>query len=267
MKLKDCLIGTLLIAMIACTNDNSIPIDESPRLNVNDSLTMVSFFNSTKGESWNSLKWDLKDIQTWGGVKLMLHPEKNEYFVREISISDEVFPEGATLPSDIGNLEFLNVFMVGGYNLEGNIPVSLFDAPLKLLIIGGQKMVGEFPKEIKKVAKTLEYLCIINTQLEGELPEELYECTNLKYPLDLSNNKFTGNISIKMQSLQDKIFLQRNNFTSIDWDFFKVPNGKLPVCSGNRLSGVVPSWVLATDLWDKYESSLSIQQAGYGFTF
>lgn len=267
MKLKSIGLITAVSTILSCTNETNIPSNNSPKLNVNDSLTMVSFYKSTKGDLWSNIKWDLKDVQTWGGVTLMLHPDKNEYFVREISISDEVFPEGATLPSDIGNLKYLNVFMVGGFNLGGNIPESLFDLPLKYLVIGGQKIEGEFPKGIKKIAKTLEYLCIINTKLHGELPAELYECTNLKYPLDLSNNEFTGNISIKIKPLQNKIFLQRNNFTSIDWDFFTTPKDNLPVCSGNRLSGVVPTWVLTTDTWKSYESSLSIQQAGFGFTY
>lgn len=267
MKLKSILPGLFFCSLLSCTNEVELPLDTTPRLNKTDSLTMVSFYNSTNGEYWNNLKWDLKNIQTWGGVTLMLHPEKNEYFVRELSIPDWVFPEGAVLPSDIGNLKYLNVFMIGGFKLGGEIPESLFDCPLKYLVIGGQKMHGEFPRGIKKVAKTLEFLCINHTQLSGELPEELYECTNLQYPLNLMNNKFTGEISVKLLQIHESIFLHKNNFTSLDWNFFKNGNSHVPGCSENRLAGEVPAWVLETDTWKNYEWSLSIQQDGYGLTY
>jgi len=81
--------------------------------------------------------------------------------------------------------------------------------------MGRQFLTGSIPSEIKLLSSSLVYLDLAeNPYLYGNIPEQLYELTNLKY-LYLHDSALTGTLSESVGNLQllEDLYLGNNEFT------------------------------------------------------
>lgn len=254
-----------LSILVGCNSDEpKIERPAGPHFSIQDSLALVDIYQKAKGEVWYT-KWDLKDIQTWGGVSAVL-TDSNVYRVTQL-----LLPEGAEgiLSDKIGELTELRVLGMGGRGLVGSIPAAIGSLThLEELHIVGTSFQGSIPKEIGNL-KNLRYLRIIENDLT-ELPEEIGQLPVDSY-IDLSSNKFQGTVPEGLffsQSGQNiGISLENNNFTDIAWSYF-LNNDEymVPILRGNRLSGTIPDDVMRSSKWEKYKDCLTKQQEGYGYS-
>ena len=269
---------SVCLLLVACSKDD-VPGDEGsarPRMNVQDSLAIVAFYHSMKCGEWKEpYHWDLKDYTTWGGITVTFDPEMNELRVTEIQtpFAEDYLPDGYSLPAELGNLSWLRYLVVfGDSRAQGGIPPEIFNCPLEYLHIEGKAngeirkgFYGTIPKEIGKVAETLKWLIIQNTNIGGEIPEEIGALHKLSGGSNLSANEFRGKVPLCFRELPTGIWLTDNYFTEMDWRYFTEDIGYVPELGGNCLSGEIPEEVFATERWKKYRRRIESQRSGYGY--
>lgn len=271
---------SLLLLCIACSDsDGEMPVGPArPTMNVRDSLAMVAFYHSMKCAEWKGgFHWDLKDYETWGGVTAVLDKEKNEYHITEIEVpmAETYLPDGYRLPAELGKLSELRSLIVwGDGRAVGGIPPELFNCPLEVLYIVGKAngetrkgFVGIIPKEIGKVTGTLKHLTIANTNIGGEIPEEIGALQQLETSIYLYGNEFNGKVPLYFRYLSVGICLWDNKFTEMDWRYFTEDIGYVPELKDNCLTGTVPEEVLSTERWKYWKHNLEPQRRGSGLVY
>lgn len=143
----------------------------------NDSLTLLSFYNSVNG-----LNWDLtQPISTWQGITL----------------NSNGCVEGIVLFSN---------------NLSGVIPSSIGDlSALETLNLALNQLAGGIPEEIGNLTN-LSFLNLAQNQLSGSIPMEIGYLSNLNY-MNLRLNALTGMIPSEIGNLYNlnTLFLNDNN--------------------------------------------------------
>lgn len=264
------------LVLTACSDNQKeeSPTASRPRINVQDSLAIVAFYHSMKCAEWKGdFHWDLKDYETWGGIKGSLDVEKNEYRITKIEVpqASKFLPGGYSLPPELGNLtELRELIVYGDKRASGGIPPEIFNCPLTVLYIvdcetphGG--FTGTIPKEIGKVANTLKYLTISNTSIGGEIPEEIGTLVNLESRACLDGNRFEGKVPIYFQNLPYGATLAYNFFEEMDWRYFTEDKGYVPELIYNHLHGEIPDEVLSTERWKHTWAALYNQEGGYGY--
>ena len=82
------------------------------------------------------------------------------------------------------------------------------------LVWANQNLQGVLPEDIRLLAPDLKHLDLAENSLYGELPEGLWELTELEY-LYLHQNQFTGTLSESVANLQDlnRLYLGDNNLS------------------------------------------------------
>jgi hypothetical protein len=121
------------------------------------------------------------------------------------------------IPSGIGELSNLSVFLASHNNISGTIPVELTKLSLLLrLSLDHNMLYGELPRTIISW-QSLSQLNLANNRITGSMPASLGWLPVLN-SLDLSNNLLSGNIPLQLDHLE--------------LSFLNV--------SGNLLSGPVP---------------------------
>ena len=103
-------------------------------------------------------------------------------------------------------------------------------------------VVGTIPSELGRLSNHMMDLRIYDTKMEGTVPEELYELTNL-WRWDLHTSNFTGTISPKIGNLTSlSIFrINDNRFTGpLPTELESLPSLKTLNFSYNRFNGSVP---------------------------
>ena len=129
--------------------------------------------------------------------------------------------------------------------LEKWVGIDFWDGHVKNIYLPNSNMVGQLPEELGNLTG-LEYINFIGNQLTGEIPISVGNLTNLEY-LYLSDNNLTGNLPVTLANL--------NNLQYVD------------LC-GNRLSGVIPDEILNCDWWKRLGyGNIIYQQPGYELTF
>ncbi|NVK93616.1 leucine-rich repeat domain-containing protein [Bacteroides sp. L10-4] len=281
----------IIYMLAACTiscNSNvpslEEPKDTAPHLNESDSLAMVNIYK--KIGPWG-YDWDLKDIQTWGGVDIALETSTNQYRIVGFNYYGSFSGE---FPDDFRKLTELRVLGLGGGTLSGQIPSWIGELTnLIYLYIGFNQISGPIPPEIGKLTN-LEQLTIGNNFVNGPLPEELGNLANLQklvicdtkvsgsIPKSLGkldkiknivfhNNQLSGEFPIEILKYGVYIGCWNNNITKLSFDAWKdEPRISPPDLQGNRLSGELPEWVFNTKNWHSLKFHVSKQQEGYGYT-
>ena len=279
--MKKCILYlfTACFLLTACNKENAHVNNEParPRLNAQDSLAIVAFYHSMKCAEWKEpFHWDLKDYTTWGGVTVVLDPETNEYRVTEIETpfdSRYYLPAGYSLPAELGNLSCLRYLIVwGDSRAQGGIPPEIFNCPLEYLHIEGKAngeknkgFYGSIPKEIGKAGDTMKWVYIVNTNIGGEIPEEIASLQHLRTPLYLYGNEFMGKVPLCLRKLPVVTSLYDNYFTEMDWRYYTESIGYVPDLNDNCLSGDIPAEVLDTERWKKFQLRIENQRTGYGY--
>lgn len=207
-----------------------------------DSTTLANLYTSCNGGRWTK-GWDLTSpISTW--QNLTIANTISGPRVTEVRLSSNNI-EGV-IPSDLANLDFLEVLWLDGNKFAGVIPISIGElSQLRYLYLFDNQLSGAIPTSFGNL-NLLYRLHLSNNGLTGAIPEELGNLTNLTI-LGLNNNMLTGNLPEPIGAI--KTLNQLN-------------------VSGNQLSGTIPATYYNNLQWDAWQPSINVcpQQAGYGFT-
>lgn len=260
----------MFFCSISCKNSGEEPAPpQLPMICPSDSLVMVDFYHSMKGDEWER-PWDLTNPKTWHGVTGMWNDEKQYYDIWFIKITKDICGNNdAKLPESIGKLKNLkHLYISDCKGLTGSIPESLYDCPLESLeIILCPGLQGPLSPRIGDLNKTLKHLYIAaNKNFSSELPKELGKCTNLLY-INFGSNKLYGKIPIELKNCRRQLILDDNLFTEIDWEWFTDEDVLIiPSMRNNNFSGEVPSEVLENERWKEDRCYFYPFNEGYGFS-
>ncbi len=251
------------------TAEEVVPPPSPPMICPADSLVLVDFYHSMKGDEWER-PWDLTNPKTWHGVTGKWNSEKGYYDTWMLYITPDICgSHDARLPESIGNLKNLKYLLIERCEgLAGSLPESLYDCPLEEIdIMFCPNLQGPLSPKIGNLRNTLTVLNITkNRSFSSELPKELSECTKAHY-INLSRNRFYGNIPVELKKNRLNMFLDYNLFTSIDWEWFTDEDVLiLPSMRNNNFTGEVPAEVLESERWEEDRNFFYPFNEGYGFS-
>ena len=228
--------STLFCLVFAfCVNINTA----NAQVNVQDSLALVDFYNSTNGPGWfDHTNWlTIKPVSTWSNIVV------TNGRVTEIWLIDN-FLKG-TIPSSIGNLAYLRELHLNQNQLSGSIPFSIGNlVHVRGLDLSENVLSGNIPSSIGDLSK-LEFLDLYTNKLSGTIP---FSIGNLKsiIHIDFSENKLTGSIPSSIGNLITLGYLalvanQLNG--SIPYSITNLVNLEYLYLSVNQLTGSIPSTI------------------------
>ena len=175
------------------------------QINIQDSLALVYFYDSTGGPNWfNNTNWLTKaPVSSWKGIKV------SGGRVTSIDMSGgNGFGNGliGTIPSSIGNLTNLTYLDFTENKLSGTIPSSIGNLTnLTSLRLTSNKLSGTIPSSIGNLTK-LQLLQLPYNQLSDSIPSSFVNLTNLK-TLNLNVNQLSGNIPSWLGNLTNLTYL------------------------------------------------------------
>ncbi len=183
-----------------------------------DSLVLVELYVSTDSANWIN-KWDLTQaMDTWYGITI-----NNDGCVTCLDLDGATNCSNNTnvgnglmgnIPSEIGNLSYLEYLNVTNNQLTGTIPIELlYLVNLKHLYIDDNELTGTIPIEIDNLSN-LQSLALDNNQLTGNIPIQIGNLSYLE-ELYLDNNQLTGNIPEEVGNLSNlrELYLFNNQLT------------------------------------------------------
>lgn len=175
---------------------------------------LTALYVATEGDHWdrNDGWLESHDLRTWHGVTT-----DNSGRVTGLDLPDN----GLTgrIPSELGDLEHLQVLTLDRNDLSGPIPPELGRlANLQHLDLGSNHLTGPIPGELGNL-RALEILNLDRNALSGSIPPELGDLADLKH-LDLGSNDLTGPIPGELDNLESLTLLHLD---------------------GNSLTGRIPS--------------------------
>lgn len=237
---------------------NIEPMYEGPA-NVQDSLALVSLYNSTDGANWiNNENWLTGKCADWFGISLQ------ESGVSIISLNDnnligqipqelwtmdnlvtldlsENQIEGE-IPIEIGGLKNLNILYLSDNQISGTIPMEIGALTnLWELELSDNQLNGSIPSDIGNLVN-LQFLALSDNQLSGKIPEEIVNLVNLQY-LYMQYNKLSGSIPVEIGNLVNLkyLHLSNNQITgNIPEEIGNLVNLGYLYLGMNQLSGSVP---------------------------
>lgn len=173
------------------------------------------------------------------------------------------------IPPDLGRYSALEGFQVASNRLTGNLPEYLcHGGSLRGVVAFDNKLGGELPKSLENcsslltvrisnnaffgnipvglwTALNLQQLMISDNLFTGELPNEV--STSLSR-LEISNNKFSGSISIEGNSWRNLVVFNASNnqFTgTIPLELTALPNLTVLLLDKNHLTGALPPNIIS----------------------
>ncbi|MBL7994544.1 VCBS repeat-containing protein [bacterium] len=247
--------------------DNSLNESSPAAVNVNfsfrmnDSLTLVEFYDSTGGTGWtNKTNWKSSStLDSWYGVTVL-----NDR-VTQLNLSDNALM--GVIPQEIGlltNLVYLNLsknqftgvfpaqicgltdltqLYLNECFISGNIPTEIGNLTnLTTLQLYSNSLTGSIPTQIGNLSN-LSILYLYNNQLSGSIPSSIGNLTNLTH-LYLLNNQLSGSIPTEIGNLTNLILLalHTNQLTgTIPSQLGNLSNLQELYLLNNKLSGAVPA--------------------------
>ena len=209
----------LLSTFFSCSSDDepAVPTERpEPTLNASDSLALVDIYKAADGDNWY-VPWDLTDWRTWGGAGAVYDSVNNEYRVVQIIINQNSpsTPHGY-ISDRVCDLPYLMRLWGGGKNLTFKIPDRIAELKYLTEVWITVPIKTELSGAIFK-CPSLEYLNISNSDLYGELPEEIAEWDNPEARCFLQVNKLTGKVpsGIKIKLLD----LKYNEYTKYPFEY------------------------------------------------
>lgn len=160
-----------------------------------DSLALVSLYNSTNGAAWtDNTNWLTGFVNTWVGIDV------DATGTRVVQVILPANGLSGTLPSLIDSLTALTDFDVSHNALTGTIP------------------------DMSKMIQ-LNNLDLSFNSLSGSLPSSLGAIPNLSF-VDFSSNTFTGTIPASFGNLQNlgSFAAANNSLTALPQSFFSLSN-------------------------------------------
>ena len=201
-----------------------------------DSLQLVSLYNSTDGPNWiNSTNWlSNQPISEWYGITV----QDNAITIIELPRNHL----SGQLPDEIGEIVNLEILNLSDNNLSGELPVSLKKlAMLKSLNLSHNQFSGN-PANIFNRFNNLISLDLSYNNFNDNIPKDLGKLIQLEV-LNLSNNNFQNNIPSELFRLQYliELNLQNNSLTgSIPRQIGNCKNLQILDLSRNKLTRNIP---------------------------
>ncbi|KAG0503201.1 hypothetical protein HPP92_003273 [Vanilla planifolia] len=160
------------------------------------------FGNSSCFSSWN----DAARHCEWWGIRCFGGA------VAGISLSECGLAK--PVPADICNLKNLSFLDLSFNNIPGRFPVVLYNCTaLENLDISQNRLVGEIPADVDKMAAGLARLVLSANNFSGDIPPSISRLPAIKW-LHLDNNLFNGRIPPEMANLSslESLWLADNPF-------------------------------------------------------
>ncbi len=223
-----------------------------PPVVVQDSLALVALYNATNGDNWtNNTNWLTGPVRDWFGVTVVSGRVIKVDLSRSTNDEGSLLASGnnlaGTIPSEIGNLDSLQVLILGSFfdksnSLTGEIPPEIGNlSQLKKLVLTKNTLTGSIPVEIGNLVNLSE-LYLDHNDLTGNIPSTLSNLNNLQH-LDLGFNKLTGSIPASIGNLTQlqSLSLAVNNLNgSIPAELGSLSNLEGLYLQANDLSGSIP---------------------------
>jgi len=155
------------------------------------------------------------------------------------------------IPSEIGNLQNIELFNIENNNFAGPIPFEIFNiSTLQDIAITLNNLSGHLPSNIGLFLPNLQKLYIGANELSGTLPSSISNASQL-IDIELVQNSFSGLIPKTLGNLRllERLNLGQNNLTvgSPELSFFSSLSNciylKALILSDNPLNGIMPSSV------------------------
>ena len=255
------LVAGLLPSTVGAQSTCSTAISNNADL-VSDCEALLASRDTLAGVG--SLNWSADvAMGDWDGITLSGTPSR----VTEIDLYSNGLK--GSIPSDLGDLDKLEVLDLSSNDLSGSIPpelgnlTNLEDLELQYndlsgsipselgnltkliwLYLDSNNLSGSIPSELGNLTK-LKYLLLQYNDLSGSIPPELGNLTNLKW-LRLENNDLSGPVPLEMGNLTNLSWLKLGGnalcVPAAYHDQFPFNRMNLPVCTGVELTiSVSPS--------------------------
>ncbi|CAN4089480.1 unnamed protein product [Withania somnifera] len=159
-----------------------------------------------------------------------------------IDLSDNMF--SGSIPAEFGKLQNLVRLSISSNRLTGQIPLQLsYSAKLEELDLSNNSLSGRIPKEIAS-SLVLTFLLLQDNKLYGALPDTFSSSQKL-VRLQLGDNLLEGPIPCSLSKLRQPNFalnLSMNKFSGqIPGCLSNLDNLEILDISSNNLSGAIPS--------------------------
>jgi Leucine-rich repeat (LRR) protein len=206
-----------------------------------DSLALVSLYDSTNGASWtDNTNWlSVQSVSNWFGISVS-NGRVTRISLDLNNLSGTIPPDFANLtgltylnlerndisgpfPQQVLSLTGLTDLIIRNNNFTGSIPNNIDTlANLTSLLLFNNPLTGHLPPELGNLSK-LTNIRIGATQIDGPIPPEIGKLTSLNN-LGLRSNKLSGIIPAQLGDLinLDNLELYGNELT-----------GEIPVELGN----------------------------------
>jgi len=218
-----------IMILLSCSSDACDNCEEEMEMQVNeerlnDSLILVSLYNSTDGPNWEE-NWDLNtSMDNWFGITLNTNGT-----VQQIELQGN--GHNGTLPDNLANFSEIVALEVRSGILSGEIPSGLDKlTSLRFLRFDDNGLEGSIPDDLVNIS-TLEILDLAENNLIGNIPTGFGDITSMNF-IDFSENNLTGSIPDDFSDLSSIVFLTiRNNDLSGCF-----PDQFLNLCNENGIS-------------------------------
>ena len=208
------------------------------QVNTQDSLILVTLYDSTDGVNWaNNANWLTKNpVNTWAGIGVNASNRVDSINLNSNQLTGYI-------PPSLGNITTLKYLGFSYNNLTGIIP-STFGNLIKLqnLYLQFNQLNGNIPTPLGNLSNLIN-LSLCYNQLSDTIPFSLGNLVNLQQ-LYLHYNQLTGKIPISIGNLNklQYLYLHHNQLSdTIPSSMGKLASVLQLYIYNNKLSGLIPS--------------------------
>ncbi|MGL4994110.1 MAG: BACON domain-containing protein [Bacteroidales bacterium] len=207
-----------------------------------DSLALVKLYNDCKGYGWSDA-WDLEvPFEEWYGVTTdLINGQKR---VTEIDLVNRGV--SGALPEQLTDLTELKKFVIYSATINTTFPAWFSKMPkLTFLALPACGLTGELPEEIYEMSQLTRLDLWENLELGGTISSKIGQLTNLEV-LDWRTCAFTGAIPSEIGNLTKlkSIYLLNNQFSgSIPSSIGNLTELTTIILSNNKLTGSIPTTI------------------------
>ena len=217
------------------------------QISLEECRTLEKLFFDTDGPNWINIRGWLRSNQPceWYGVTCLSEGWPRRITKIDLSGNDL----SGSLPGELSRLTQLRELRIDNSGpghrfrkLTGNLPAVLGQLEhLEVLLLGNNDFTGSIPMEYGNLA-SLQQLSLANNKLTGPVPESFAELGNVRR-MDLSGNQLAGTIPdvfAALTSLED-LDLSSNLFTGpVPTALGRLTKLRSLNLSGNALTGALP---------------------------